>query len=61
VLQYVRSDARSGVSYFVEPVIPHDNENYTFGYDDPREHFPAELVALLDEKLPPSKGWSFLW
>ena len=41
--------------------IPHDNENYTFGYDDPREHFPAELVALLDEKLPPSKGWSFLW
>ena len=42
-------------------LIPYDNSNYTFGYDDPRRYFPAELVALLDEKLPPTKGWEVLW
>jgi len=42
-------------------LVPYDNPNYTFGYDDPRAYFPAELVDLLDEKLPPSEGWELLW
>lgn len=42
-------------------LIPYDNPSYQFGYDDPRPFFPEELVALLDEKLPPSPGWEFTW
>ncbi|MFI0416189.1 MAG: hypothetical protein ACH255_18855 [Candidatus Thiodiazotropha sp.] len=33
-------------------LIPFDNPDYTFGYDDPREYLPGELVRLLDEILP---------
>lgn len=32
--------------------IPYDNSDYQFGYDDPRNFLPAEIVKLLDEKLP---------
>ena len=42
-------------------LIPYDNPSYRFGYDDPRRYFPAELVALLDEALPPTEGWEVLW
>ncbi len=32
--------------------IPYDNPDYTFGYDDPHQHFPPDITRLLDEKLP---------
>ncbi len=44
-----------------EELIPYDNPAYTFGYDNPREHFPESLVKFLDEKLPPSGDYPFLW
>lgn len=43
-------------------LIPYDDTDYTFGYDDPRDYFPAPLVSLLDDKLPPSDGYyEILW
>jgi hypothetical protein len=42
-------------------LIPYDNPAYRFGYDDPRRYFPAEIVTLLDEALPPTEGWEVLW
>ena len=42
-------------------LIPYDNPEYTFGYDDPRLYFPDELVRLLDDKLPPSGDYQLLW
>ncbi|MAT94108.1 MAG: hypothetical protein CME59_16120 [Halioglobus sp.] len=33
-------------------LIPHDDPKVTFGYDDPHDYLPAEIVQLLDEKLP---------
>ncbi len=32
-------------------LIPYDNDEYTFGYDDPRVYFPAEIVDLLEGAL----------
>lgn len=32
--------------------IPHDDPGVTFGYDDPRDYLPAEIVTLLDRELP---------
>ena len=32
-------------------LIPHDNPDYTFGYDDPRKFFPDKIVRLLDKEL----------
>jgi len=42
-------------------LIPYANPSYRFGYDNPRAYFPAELVTLLDEKLPQTEGAEFLW
>jgi len=42
-------------------LIPYANPSYRFGYDDPRAYFPAELLALLDAKLPPTEGSEALW
>jgi hypothetical protein len=44
-----------------EELIPYDNPDYAFGYDDPRKFFPDHLVKLLDEKLPPTIGYDFFW
>lgn len=35
-----------------QELIPHDNPDYQFGYDDPRMYFPAELVIFLNRELP---------
>ena len=32
--------------------IPFENPDYRFGYDNAREYFPAEIIALLDKKFP---------
>lgn len=32
--------------------IPHDDPKIAFGYTDPREYLPAEIIALLDEHFP---------
>ena len=32
--------------------IPHDNSSVRFGYDDPRDYLPADIVAVLDRALP---------
>ncbi len=32
--------------------IPYQNKDYTFGYDNPREYFPHEIIILLDKKFP---------
>ena len=32
-------------------LIPHNNPNITFGYDDPRTYLPEDIVRLLDEEL----------
>lgn len=32
--------------------IPFDNPDYHFGYDDPREFFPKEIIQLLDAEFP---------
>jgi hypothetical protein len=43
-------------------LIPYDNPEYTFGYDDPRIYFPKELVELLDDEFPPTENYAeFLW
>lgn len=42
-------------------LIPYDDPDYTFGYDDPRAHFPADLVTLLDNALPRTTSYDFLW
>ncbi len=31
--------------------IPYDNSDYAFGYDDPRQYFPADIITLLDKAL----------
>lgn len=41
--------------------IPHDSPEYTFGYDDPRDYFPDDLVKLLDEKLSPTGDYQLMW
>lgn len=33
-------------------LIPYEDRDMTFGYDDPREYLPAEIVGLLNENLP---------
>lgn len=33
-------------------LIPFDDPDYSFGYDDPREFLPGELVSLLEEEFP---------
>jgi hypothetical protein len=33
-------------------LIPHDDPNVKFGYDDPREYLPDSIVQLLDTALP---------
>lgn len=38
-----------------QEMVPYDNLYYEFVYDDPRTYFPAEIVELLDEKLPDAK------
>ena len=35
-----------------QELIPYDNPDYQFGYDCARDHFPKEIIDLLDEKLP---------
>ena len=42
-------------------LIPYDNPDYSFGYDNPRDYFPVKIVSLLDEALPPTKGFEYLW
>lgn len=32
-------------------LIPHDDPEVTFGYDDPHDYLPQCIVKLLDEKL----------
>lgn len=44
-----------------EEQIPYDNPDYTFGYDDPRDFFPDELVTFLGKKLPRSVYYEFIW
>ena len=41
--------------------IPYANADYRFGYDDPRTFFPADLVRLLDEALPPNTRYPYVW
>ncbi len=41
--------------------IPYDHPDYTFGYDDPRKFFPADLVKLLDEAFPPNTRYPYIW
>ena len=41
--------------------IPYTDDDYTFGYDDPRHYFPKALIALLDHHLPPSGDYQLLW
>ncbi|MES9970297.1 MAG: hypothetical protein ABW092_09700 [Candidatus Thiodiazotropha sp.] len=36
--------------------IPYDNPDYSFGYGEPRDYFPKEIVKLLDQKLPDVDG-----
>ena len=38
-----------------QELIPYDNPEYRFGYDDPLAYFPEELIRFLDEKLPRRK------
>lgn len=33
-------------------LIPRDDPNVTFGYDDPRDYLPEDIVSLLDRELP---------
>lgn len=33
-------------------LIPHDDPKIAFGYTDARDYLPAEIIALLDDKLP---------
>ncbi len=33
-------------------LIPYDNPNCRFGYDDPRGYLPSEITALLDDQFP---------
>ena len=33
-------------------LIPHDDPEVSFGYDDPRTYLPAPIFALLDRALP---------
>lgn len=33
-------------------LIPFDNPDYKFGYDDPRKYFPDHLVQILDKEFP---------
>ncbi|MCG7870513.1 MAG: hypothetical protein JAZ11_00235 [Candidatus Thiodiazotropha lotti] len=35
-------------------LLPFDNPDYRFGYDDPRLYFSSDLVALLDREFPPT-------
>jgi len=32
-------------------LILHDSPDFMFGYDDPREYLPEEIVEMLDENL----------
>lgn len=43
----ITSIKKDGIEY-----IPHDDTNFTFGYDSPREYLPEEIINLLDEMLP---------
>ena len=36
---------------FGKQLIPHDNPEYIFGYDDPRDYLPKEIIKLLDKEL----------
>ncbi len=44
-----------------QELIPYDKPDYVFGYSDPRLHFPTALIDLLDELLPPSGDYIYLW
>ena len=35
-----------------EEIMFPKNKDIEFGYDDPRDYLPAELIQLLDEKCP---------
>ena len=35
-------------------LIPENDPEFRFGYDDPRSYLPAPIVALLDRELPES-------
>ena len=37
-----------------EELIPHDT--IRFGYDDPRDYLPEDVIALLDRELPDNEG-----
>lgn len=34
-----------------QELIPFENPEYTFGYDDPRKFLPKEIVDLLDNEV----------
>lgn len=42
-------------------MIPYENPAFDFGYDNPREYFPEELVTALDAALPPSANYRYPW
>lgn len=35
-----------------QELIPFDDPEIAFGYTDPREYLPAEIIALLDGAFP---------
>ena len=52
VIDSIKQDGRE--------LIPHDDDSVFFGYDDPRGYLPADIVSLLDEKLP-AEGVQFIF
>ena len=52
----ITSIMKEGVEY-----VPYRNHQYTFGYDDPRDYFPLEIVYLLESKFPTRAEHRFSW
>jgi len=40
-----------------QELIPYDRSNYQFGYDEPRDFLPAELVQFLDDHVVTRCRW----